>query len=501
VTEPPAKASIWSGPLLPVTVANLTIVALAAFDGLAVTAALSGIAEDLGDVALLPWVVTAYLAASSIAVIVAGPVIDAVGVRRTFRYTGVWFLLTSAACAVAPTLPLLVVARTAQGFGGGLVIAVALASVGLAYPPSLRPRALAANALVWGVLGLGGPALAAIFLEFSSWRLIFAVQIPLTAIALAAGWNSLPSTRERAQMPRADVRGILIIAGVTVVSLLGIAQVGDSWAIAGLSALLTIALLYAYWVHAGRTAEPVVLRRHLQSEPLRHVHLIAALVLAAVLSVDSYLPLYLNVFEGWSIGAAAFAVIFLTFGWTGGSLIASRWLDVAREEKVILAGSVGVVIGLSGGLLVLALGLPVWALLGLYVIAGLGVGMASTAGLTLVQAPTAPEEMGRVNSAHQYVRTLGITYGVAIGGAVLLSVVDLRIGDVEVVRDLLAGEDVALGEETRDAVAAGFTWAHVVAVALSLGALALALDLWRRRGRSAPRTGFPDKAMPSSSSP
>lgn len=483
MTSDTDRASIWSGPLLPVTVANLTIVALAAFDGLAVTAAVPAIAEDLGEVALLPWVVTAYLAASSIAVIVAGPVIDAIGVRRTFRYTGVWFLITSAACAVAPTLPLLVVARTAQGFGGGLVIAVALASIGIAYPPALRPRALAANSLVWGVLGLGGPALAAVFLEVGSWRLIFAVQIPLTAVALFAGWNSLPSTRERAVRPQADLRGILIITAVTILTLAGIAQIGQSWFVAAVAGLAVVALLVAYWVHAGRVDEPVVLRRHLQSEPLRHVHLIAAFVLAAVISVDSYLPLYLNVVEEWSIGAAAFAVVFLTVGWTAGAIVASRWLDVSPEDRVILVGTVLVFAGLAGALLVVVLDAPVALLLGLYVIAGLGVGLASTAGLTLVQAPTPPDEMGRVNAAHQYVRTLGITYGVAIGGAVLLSVVDIRVGDVEVVRDILAGEEVALGDQTRDAVAAGFAWAHLVAVVVSAAALALAVDLRRRRIR------------------
>ena len=65
---------------------------IAAFDGLAITAALGAITEDLGHVALLPWVISAYLAASAVAVIVAGPVIDAIGVRRTFRITGAWFL-------------------------------------------------------------------------------------------------------------------------------------------------------------------------------------------------------------------------------------------------------------------------------------------------------------------------------------------------------------------------------------------------------------------------
>jgi len=83
---------IWSARYGAITVANLTVVALAAFDGLGVVAALPGIAEDLGSVSLLPWVITAYLAASAIAVLVAGPVIDAWGVRTTFRLSGVWFL-------------------------------------------------------------------------------------------------------------------------------------------------------------------------------------------------------------------------------------------------------------------------------------------------------------------------------------------------------------------------------------------------------------------------
>ena len=95
------SGGIWSPAYLPVTLANLTIVAIAAFDGLALVAALPSIADDLGGVALLPWVITAYLATSAVAGITAGPIIDAIGVRRTFRATGMWFLMTSAAAAAA----------------------------------------------------------------------------------------------------------------------------------------------------------------------------------------------------------------------------------------------------------------------------------------------------------------------------------------------------------------------------------------------------------------
>ena len=146
--EDAASGGIWSPDYVAVTLANLTIVAIAAFDELALDAALPAIADDLGNVALLPWVITAFLATSAVAGIAAGPIIDAVGVRRTFRVTGVWFLAASALAAIAPTMPLLVVARALQGIGGGLVIAVALAAVGLAYPGRLRARAFAANSMV-----------------------------------------------------------------------------------------------------------------------------------------------------------------------------------------------------------------------------------------------------------------------------------------------------------------------------------------------------------------
>jgi MFS family permease len=183
---------IWSRAYLPTTVANLTVVATVGFGGLALVAGLSTIAEDLGHVRLLPWVFTGYYATSAIAVVVAGPVIDAVGVRRTFRATGIWLLVFTAAAAAAPSMSMLVLARTLQGFGAGFVFAVSTATIGLAYPHHLRPRAFAAQSVVFGVMGLGGPALAGVMLASGGWRAIFIAQLPVTIIALVSGWVTLP---------------------------------------------------------------------------------------------------------------------------------------------------------------------------------------------------------------------------------------------------------------------------------------------------------------------
>ena len=453
---------------------------LAAFDGMAVIAALPSIAADLGDVSLLPWVSTAYLGTSAVAVLIGGPIIDAIGVRRTFRITGLWFLMASAGAAVAPSMPLLVAVRVVHGFGGGLVMAVVLATVGIAYPASLRRRAFAAVSMVWGVMSFGGPALAGLLLAVGGWRFVFAVQLPLTALALAVGWSTLPGTRRRPTAISTDWVGVALISSVVVLLLAAVGQIGIRWSVSGGSAALAVAAGAVYWWHAGRVNEPILARTHITRFPLAWVHLTAGLVMIAGLAVENYLPLYVQLTRGRSVEFAAFSITFLSVGWTSGSFIFSRLLSHWRESAVILLGAVLSVPSLAAaGLLVAREGSLTW-ILGTFVFVGLGVGFVSTASQTLMQAASDESEMGRVNAAHQFVRNLSITLAVALGGAVILSVVEAQVGDVETVRGVLAGEDVTVGAETMAAVGDGLALAHVPSVVMALGCLGVAVSLIRR---------------------
>ncbi len=453
---------------------------LAAFDGMAVIAALPSIAADLGDVSLLPWVSTAYLGTSAVAVLIGGPIIDAIGVRRTFRITGLWFLIASAGAAVAPSMPLLVAVRVVHGFGGGLVMAVVLATVGIAYPASLRRRAFAAVSMVWGVMSFGGPALAGLLLAVGGWRFVFAVQLPLTTLALAVGWSTLPGTRRRPTAISTDWVGVALISSVVVLLLAAVGQIGIRWSVSGGSAALAVAAGAVYWWHAGRVNEPILARTHITRFPLAWVHLTAGLVMIAGLAVENYLPLYVQLTRGRSVEFAAFSITFLSVGWTSGSFIFSRLLSHWRESAVILLGAVLSVPSLAAaGLLVAREGSLTW-ILGTFVFVGLGVGFVSTASQTLMQAASDESEMGRVNAAHQFVRNLSITLAVALGGAVILSVVDAQVGDVETVRGVLAGEDVTVGAETMAAVGDGLALAHVPSVVMALGCLWVAVSLIRR---------------------
>lgn len=472
--------SIWRPPYVAVTVANLTVVALVAFDGLAIVAALPSITDDLGDVALVPWVITGFLATSAIAGLAAGPVIDAVGVRRTFRVTGLWFLITSVLVAVAPNMETLIAARVLQGFGGGLVIAVALAAVGLAYPMSLRPRAFAANSMVWGTLGFGGPVIVAGLLAIGSWRLVFLAQIPLTVVALAMGWRALPSTRDKPIRIQIDWYGIGLITGLVVASLVGVASIGSTWAGAVAGVVVAAGCAALLWRHSGRPGDPVLARVHLTRFPLRRIHLTSGMVLIAGLAADNYLPLYTRTVKGWSESAAAFSVMFLTIGWTAAAFVVSRVVGRRTEADLIVFGSVLSVpsLVLAGG--AVAADWPTAIVLGAYFGVGLSIGFISTAGLNLLQSSSDPAEMGRTNSAHQFVRTLCITYGVAVGGAVLLFVVDRQAGDVETVRDLLGGDDAEIEPSTIDAIRDGFAAIHIVSIAAAVACVMAAVVLWRQ---------------------
>ena len=462
------------------TIAMVVVQGLAAFDGMAVIAALPSIAADLGDVSLLPWVSTAYLGTSAVAVLIGGPIIDAIGVRRTFRITGLWFLIASAGAAVAPSMPLLVAVRVVHGFGGGLVMAVVLATVGIAYPASLRRRAFAAVSMVWGVMSFGGPALAGLLLAVGGWRFVFAVQLPLTTLALAVGWSTLPGTRRRPTAISTDWVGVALISSVVVLLLAAVGQIGIRWSVSGGSAALAVAAGAVYWWHAGRVNEPILARTHITRFPLAWVHLTAGLVMIAGLAVENYLPLYVQLTRGRSVEFAAFSITFLSVGWTSGSFIFSRLLSHWRESAVILLGAVLSVPSLAAaGLLVAREGSLTW-ILGTFVFVGLGVGFVSTASQTLMQAASDESEMGRVNAAHQFVRNLSITLAVALGGAVILSVVDAQVGDVETVRGVLAGEDVTVGAETMAAVGDGLALAHVPSVVMALGCLWVAVSLIRR---------------------
>lgn len=461
---------------------------MASFQALGLAAALPDIAGDLGDVSLLPWVITAFLVTSSLATVVAGPFIDGVGAARMFKLAVVIFATVGFAAGFAPSMQVLITLRVLQGVGAGLILATGTAAISLVYPARLVSRAYAANATVWGVMGVAGPAVAALILTFLSWQWILFINLPLGVIALIAGWKVFPGPYGDTSV-RFDFTGTALIALMTVATLLAV----DALSVESMYWLAAAGLgLSLYVWHAKRVEAPVVRLENIVPQPYRGLALSTGLMLTGTFAMNAYIPLFVRAGRDGSAALTAWSVLPLTVGWTVGATISSRMADRHSESWIILIGFLVNIPALALAWLFVTTDVVLIAPFIVFFVAGVGVGMATNAALTLNRAVTDDSQMGRASSAHLFARNQGFTFGAAIGGAVLLFVVTARLGDVELVRQLIGSSDALPPPGAAEAVQAGFATAVAVGIAMSTLGMVSAVNMRKslkaarkERGRTA----------------
>jgi MFS transporter, DHA2 family, methylenomycin A resistance protein len=189
-------------------------------DATIVNVALPAVQRSVGgSLAGLQWVVDAYALALAAAMLTAGSRADAMGARRVFLIGLGVFTVGSAACALAPSLPLLVVARVAQGLGAAALLPCSLALIVHLFPDrAARARALS----VWGgIAGVGlaaGPVLGGTLVTLVSWRMIFLVNVPIclvTALLVRAWVGETPRQRAASWDPPGMALGMGMLGCLT----------------------------------------------------------------------------------------------------------------------------------------------------------------------------------------------------------------------------------------------------------------------------------------------
>ena len=158
---------------------------LAALDQTIVATALPTIGRQFHDVTNLSWVITAYLLASTAVAPVFGTLSDIYG-RRVMIITSLsLFVVGSVLCAIAPNMTMLIIARGLQGLGGGGIMPVVQTVISDVVTPRERGRYQAYFSSVWMAGGILGPVVGGVFAEHLHWSMIFWINLPLAAAALA----------------------------------------------------------------------------------------------------------------------------------------------------------------------------------------------------------------------------------------------------------------------------------------------------------------------------
>ena len=204
-------------PLLAVSLGYFMVI----LDATVVNVALPSVARDLGGgVSDLQWVVDGYTLVFAGLLLSAGSLGDRLGGRRVFE-GGLWlFTIASAACALAPSVPLLIAARLVQGVGAALLVPSSLALLRAAYPDaSQRARAVGLWGGVAGVGAASGPVLGGLLVAAFDWRAVFVVNVPVGLLGLMLAARHLPPRTEPSKTgldPAGQLAGTLALTLLTL---------------------------------------------------------------------------------------------------------------------------------------------------------------------------------------------------------------------------------------------------------------------------------------------
>ena len=398
---------------------------LASLDQLIVAPALPQIGARLGDIDLLPWVVTAFLLAATITTPLYGRLGDIYGRRVIIPISLAILMLGSLLCALAPTVLLLALARAVQGAGAGGLNALLQAAIADAVPPVERGRYQAYLSAVYIAASLSGPLLGGFLSEYFQWQLIFWINLPLGALAWFLSWRELRLLPDRRVDHPLDIIGAALLAAATFTLLLALGWGGVRYPwlspyILGLIAA-AVALAFAYLAHARRIAEPLVPFVVMRN---RVVSVAAAVIFfqsAAFIGTVAYLPIYLELVLDMPSTAAGGMISLMPLVGTGASLYMSR--RMARGPWVKRMAVWAVMLG-TLATATLALIAPIATapqVAGLLIVFAIGCGFAFP--LANISAQNAVEHgyVGVAAALINFSRNIGSAVAGALLGAILVA--------------------------------------------------------------------------------
>ena len=284
-------------------------------DGTVVNAALPAIADDLdASLADLQWVMSGYLLTLGAFLVIGGSLGDLFGRRRMYLFGLYAFAAASLLCGVATDVYFLIVARCIQGIAAAALMPESLAIISASFRREERGKAIGLWSAFGGIGTALGPFLGGWLIDSVSWRLIFFINIPLIAVAVALTLAHVPETRDADAAHRIDFLGggilTLGLAGLVYALIEGPSRDWDGVTI-GLAAAGV--LLLALWIVVERRSRhPMVPLNIFRSRQFSGANLETFVLYVAIGAVFFLLVVYLQTDLGYSALEAGAALLPVT---------------------------------------------------------------------------------------------------------------------------------------------------------------------------------------------
>ena len=358
---------------------------------------------------------TSYVLTLAILIPASPWLCDRLGTRRVFGIAIMVFGGGSLLCGLAQSLPQLVAARVLQGIGGAALMPVGRYVLVRSIERSEFVRAMSTVA-TFGLLGsVLGPLLGGALVEFTSWRLIFLINVP---VAIAGVWmnrRDMPDYR-MVQANRFDLSGFLLFAAASALLLTASELVGSSpvpWGWIGLDSMLSVLLCVVYVWHSRRTAFPVA---DLTLLRVRSVWVSLAGGLFTRLGISGMfllLMLFLQVGCGWSPLMAGLMMVPQALGSISAKWVINGALGHFGYRRLLL-GNTLIVAVLLAAFALLGPASPIWAITLLVFLYGAFSGLQYTAMNTLIYHDLEVRHAAMASSMASTAQYLAMSFGIAL---------------------------------------------------------------------------------------
>lgn len=407
-TRVTSSGGILSPPYLATTVAAFSLIAIVAFESLAVTTIMPGVADDLGGHGLYALAFAAPLASGVVGMVVAGLWSDRSGPALPLVAALATLSAGLVVCGTAVSMEMLVIGRVVQGLGGGAATVVLYVVVGLVYPAALRPAVLASFAAAWVLPSLFGPYVAAVVAQAFGWRWVFLGVVGLIALALVVLSPTLRTAPKPTEEADPVPRGRLAWAVVAGLGVLGVELLESPIALA--MACLAVVVL-GLWRLVPRGS--LLLARGLPSVIATRGTLSAGFICA-----EAYIVYVLRDQWGVPVTTAGLALSAVGIVWAVASQVQARLAHRVGHARAMTSGTSVVLLGVVVLLAAVALDVhPGLAVAG-YVLAGAGMGFAfPRTGVAMLEFST-DRDRGFNSSALATADSLGAALALAVTGLV-----------------------------------------------------------------------------------
>ncbi|WP_141736761.1 MDR family MFS transporter [Oligoflexus tunisiensis] len=387
---------------------------LASMEMTAVSTAMPTVVGDLGGIQYYAWVFSAYMLTSTVTVPIFGKLSDLYGRKPVILFGIVLFLVGSVLCGLSSSIIQLIVFRGLQGFGAGALQPIALTIVGDLYSLEERGRVQAAFSAVWGIAGIIGPLMGGLIVKYLNWQWVFYINLPFGIAALVVlmlAFHEQVENRRR----HLDFAGAAVLT-IAVLSLL-LAANGEYPLLLGITG---IALLFLFVFIEQRSPEPLLPIDLFSTRLMAVSSLAGALLGAAMFSVLTYLPLFVQGVMAGSPTEAGFTLTPMIVGWPLAAAISGRFIARISFRSFVLAGSF-LILGSAAGLALVVQSKAGYGMIYAAMLAfGIGLGLANTALVIAVQTHVEWKLRGVATASTMFFRTIGGTLAVGLLGGILM---------------------------------------------------------------------------------